>query len=83
MATIDIMYINTLAFTVGTSTNIRFVMTEHVNDISKVTLMGLINKTINLYYKRMFKVITLLMEPEFDPMLDYIYEFQEPTMKTT
>ena len=77
------MYINKLMFVVSTSRWIQFVTAEYVNERSKAALMAWIKEIINLYYTLKFKIATLLMDPEFYPMRDDIYELEGTTLNTT
>ena len=76
------MYINKLTFVVSTSRWIRFVTAEYVNESSKVAIMSSIKEIINLYYTLKFKIATLLMDPEFDPMRNNIYELEGTILNT-
>ena len=64
---IGIMYINKMDFVVSTAWRIRFVLAEYVNDRSKAMQMASI-KIMNLSSKRIFQLIALLTNPEFEPM---------------
>ena len=44
--------------------------------------MEFIKKLINLYYKRTFKVVDILMVPELETMRDNIYAQEGPTLNT-
>ena len=65
---IDFMYVNNINFVVSTYWGIRFIMAEYVNDRSKGKLMVSIKIIMNIYYNCTFKVATLLMDTEFDPI---------------
>ena len=57
---IDVMYTK-MAFLDSELWGIRVVMADSVNDISKPTLITPIKKIVNLYFKNMFKLYTILM----------------------
>ena len=69
---ISVMYINKLEFLVSMTQGIRFATTGYVNNRSKSTLKAPINKIVNLYSKRKFKVYALLMDLIFYSIHDDI-----------
>ena len=68
MVVIDVMHTNKLEFVARTSGGIKFTTEEYVNGIFESAQMASIKKTINLYYKRIFKGTNILMYHEFEPM---------------
>ena len=59
---IGIIYVNKLVFIVSTSCRIRFITMNYVNYRYKAMIMKSIKKFFNLYSKRKFKVVTLLVD---------------------
>lgn len=60
---IYVMYYNKFTFIASTSWRILLVMEDYVNDRSNSNIMALINKSIKIYFKCMFKFTTLLVNP--------------------
>ena len=62
----DIMFVNKLPFFVTISRNIRFCTSEFLANRKSNTIFKAINHVHQAYKKRGFKIVTLLMDGEFD-----------------
>jgi hypothetical protein len=64
----DIMKVNKIPFMVSISSVIKFGTVELLKDQKMVTVLGTIGHFHGLYAKRGFRVETLLMDGEFEPL---------------
>ena len=60
---VKLIYVNKLKFVVSTSQGISSMTAEYINNIYNSMIMASIKKVFNLYYKYVFKVNTLILEP--------------------
>jgi hypothetical protein len=66
--TADVMFVDGIPFLMTNSRNIKFNTSEYVPQRTKPILIKSLNKVLNIYHKRGFKVITTLMDNEFAPL---------------
>eukprot|EP00957_Ditylum_brightwellii_P165101 12569942-Ditylum_brightwellii.AAC.1 len=64
----DILYINKIPFLTSVSRNIKFTMTQKVNNRKKSTLLTAIKKIFKLYMSQCFVVTNTFMDREFEPL---------------
>jgi hypothetical protein len=68
-----VMFVCGLGFMVSTSRKLKFTTIEHVPRRTKPMLVKLLNKVFNIYNSRGFKVVTALMDREFEPLRSQIH----------
>jgi hypothetical protein len=69
----DVMFVCGLGFMVSTSRKLKFTTIEHVPRRTKPILVKSLNKVLNIYNSRGFKVVTSLMDREFEPLQGHIH----------
>jgi hypothetical protein len=69
----DVMFVCGLGFMVSTSRKLKFTTIEHVPHRTKPMLVKSLNKVFNIYNSRGFKVVTALMDREFEPLWSQIH----------
>jgi hypothetical protein len=69
----DVMFVCGLGFMVSTSRKLKFTIIEHVPRRTKPILFKSLNKVFNIYNSRGFKVVTALMDREFEPLRSQIH----------
>jgi hypothetical protein len=69
----DVMFVCGLGFMVSTSRKLKFTTIEHVPRRTKPILVKSLNKVFNIYNSRGFKVVTALMDREFEPIRSQIH----------
>jgi hypothetical protein len=63
--TVDIMFVNKLAFMSSTARKLKFTTTEYLPQRTKPMLIKSLEKIFNIYTSRGFQVSTALMDGEF------------------
>jgi hypothetical protein len=69
----DVMFVCGLCFMDSTSRTLKFTTIEHVPRRTKPMLVKSLNKVFNIYNSRNFKVITALVDREFEPLWSQIH----------
>src|SRR5210317_1045814 len=68
--TIDIFFVNNLAFFISVARNLKFGTTEYITYRTKAVLLESIANLVGAYNKRSFKFNTILKDPEFETLRD-------------
>ena len=66
--TIDVMFINKVAFLITTSKNLKFGTVEAISDRQVTTIVAKIQSVCQVYHHRGFQVSVILGDPEFEPI---------------
>jgi hypothetical protein len=69
----DVIFVCGLGFMVSTSRKLKFTTIEHVPRRTKPILVKSLKKVFNIYNSRGFKVVTALMDREFEPLRSQIH----------
>jgi hypothetical protein len=69
----DVMFECGLGFMVSTSRKLKFTTIEHVPRRTKPILVKSLNKVFNIYNSRGVKIVTALMDREFEPLQSQIH----------
>src|SRR5210317_646797 len=67
---IDIFFVNNLAFFISVARNLKFGTTKYTTYRTKAVLLESIANLFGAYNKRSFKINTILVDPDFEPLRD-------------
>ena len=65
---IDIMFINSVAFLLTTSRNLKFGTVEALENRQVTTIVRKLKTIERLYHQRGFRIVSMLADPEFEPI---------------
>ena len=84
--TVDVMFVNQIPFVVSLSRNIVFGTSQFTKRRTGRNLLKCIKKIFNLYKARNFRIKSLYMDREFEPLRDLLRndsEMKEALLNTT
>ena len=68
---IDIMFINKIPFFITTSMGLHFGTVENLNNRQVPTIVGALDRVVQLYKRRGFGIATIKADPEFAPLQEH------------